>query len=96
MGSSLVGDQFYDTYAEEVAHILQYDRKVGGNALLLQFDTRKKEKSHFYRSLSKYIYFDLNGPIFWLAYQFQNGTSCANFYEKEARNYANRRFEGCD
>ncbi len=94
MGTSLSGDEFYAIYAEEVAHILQYDRKVGGNPLLLKFDGRLKEKSKFYKSLSRFIYFDLNGPIFFLTYQIENGTNC-NFFEQEARNYAFRMFQQC-
>lgn len=94
MSSSLTGDRFYDIFAEEVAHILQYDRKVGGNALALKLDENFKNTSPFYNSLSKYIYFDLNGPLFWAAYKIQNNTSC-NFFEQEAVNYANRRIDPC-
>ncbi|OEJ99826.1 hypothetical protein BFP71_09755 [Roseivirga misakiensis] len=95
MSSRLEGDEFYDTYAEEVAHILQYDRKVGGNAYLTKFDANLKTSSNFYKSLSKYIYFDMNGPVFWLAYSFEDATRC-NFFEQEAVNYANRRLDFCN
>ncbi|WKN41162.1 hypothetical protein [Tunicatimonas pelagia] len=92
--SDLEGAEFYDTFAEEVAHIMQYDRKVGGNALMKNIDTKWRESSTFYKSLSKYIYLDLNGPVFWLAYTIENSTSC-NFFEQEAVNYANKRLDDC-
>lgn len=95
MRSDLEGSRFYDTYAEEVAHIMQYDRKVGGNAFLLKSSDKWKENSKFYKGVSKYIYFDLNGPIFWIAYQLENGTKC-NFFEQEAINYANKRVDRCN
>ena len=96
MASDLEGAQFYNVYAEEVAHILQYDRKVGGNALLYRPDIKWKANSKFYRNVAKYVHFDLNGPVFWFVYQIQNGSDCDNFYEKEARNYSGKRFEGCN
>jgi len=34
MRSDQEGAEFYDTFAEEVAQIMQYDRKVGGNAFV--------------------------------------------------------------
>lgn len=95
MASSLSGENFYDTFAEEVAHIMQYDRKVGGNALAYRTDKRWRQSSSFYKSLSRYIYLDLNGPIFWLAYKVENSTKC-NFFEQEAVNYANRRLIICN
>lgn len=96
MESSLRGKQFYRIYAEEVAHIQQFDRKVAGNAFVTKLDFNWKQKSKFYNSLSKYIYFDLNGPIFWLAYRAENSNGkCNNFFEQEAVNYSNKRVLGC-
>lgn len=95
MRSDLEGAEFYGTFAEEVAHIMQYDRKVGGNVLAYKFDQGLKSSSTFYKSLSRYLYFDLNGPIFFLSYQFENSTQC-NFFEQEAVNYANRRLDNCN
>lgn len=92
MQSNLEGENFYRIYAEEVAHIEQYDRKVAGNAFLTKLDSKWKENSKFYNKLSKYIYFDLNGPLFWVAYGLENGNGkCNNFFEQEAVNYSNRR-----
>ena len=92
MRSQLIGDRFYSTYAEEVAHIMQYDRKIGGNAMVARLDQKWKTSSTFYKSLSKYLYLDLNGPIFWVAYQLERQTE-RNFFESEAVNYANRRVD---
>lgn len=91
-----VNEEFsYRLYAEEVAHIQQYDRKVVGNAFVAKFDTKWKNNSKTYKKLSKYIYFDLNGPLFWLAYKIENSTKC-NYFEQEAVNYSNRRVNFCD
>jgi len=97
MSSDLFGDEFYRIYAEEVAHIQQYDRKVAGNAYVAKLDRNWKEKSTPYHALSKYIYLDLNGPIFYFAYRIVNGNGyCNNFFEQEAVNYANRRVGPCN
>lgn len=97
MSSDLFGDEFYRIYAEEVAHIQQYDRKVAGNAFVAKLDLKWKEKSESYNALSKYIYLDLNGPTFYFAYLIANSNGyCNNFFEKEAVNYANRRVGPCN
>jgi hypothetical protein len=97
MSSDLSGDQFYRIYAEEVAHIQQYDRKVAGNAFVAKLDQKWKEKSKSYNTLSKYIYLDLNGPTFYFAYLIGNRNGyCNNFFEKEAVNYANRSVGPCN
>ncbi|GAB5527638.1 MAG: hypothetical protein Roseis2KO_55100 [Roseivirga sp.] len=95
MRADLTGSEFYDVFAEEVAHIIQYDRKVGGNAFAQGWDANLKESSQFYRGLAKYVYFDLNGPIFWLAYKIEDSTQC-HFFEQEAVNYANKRLDICN
>lgn len=97
MKSDLFGREFYKIYAEEVAHIQQYDRKVAGNAFVAKLDQKWKENSKFYNTLSKYIYLDLNGPTFYFAYRIANGNGyCNNFFEKEAVSYANRRVSPCN
>lgn len=97
MSSDLFGEEFYKIYAEEVAHIQQYDRKVAGNAFVAKLDQKWKENSKSYNTLSKYIYLDLNGPAFYFAYRIANGNGyCNNFFEKEAVNYANRRVGPCN
>ena len=95
MRSDLTTDDFYYVYAHETAHILQFDRKVGGNALLLRPSNRLKEKSKLYNTLSKYIYFDLNGPLFWLGYRLEGTVHRCNFFEQEAEHYSARRAYTC-
>ncbi|ADR22900.1 hypothetical protein MATR_32510 [Marivirga tractuosa] len=90
MSSGFSDDRYYSIYAHEVAHILQYDRMVGPNAFLHSFDQNLKSKYTLYKNLSKFIYFDLNGPIFFLAYKAAGSTHNCNFFEQEAENYSNR------
>lgn len=96
MNDSWTVDLFYDLYAHEAAHILQYDRKVGGNAFISPLDTKWKSKSKLYNRLSKYIYFDLNGPIFYFAYLFEGSVHSCNLFEQEAENYSNRAAYRCN
>lgn len=97
MSSDLFGDTFYRIYAEEVAHIQQYDRKVALNPFVARLDQKWKEGFRLYSTLSKYIYLDLNGPAFYLAYRIAgiNGY-CNNLFEIEAVNYANRSVSPCN
>ena len=83
-------DNYYDIFAHEVVHILQYDRKVGGNALLRQPSDRLMERSRFYQGLSRWVYFDLNGPLFWVVYRMAGDEHSCNYFEQEAENYSNR------
>ncbi len=95
MGSFISGPDYYSIFAHEVAHILQFDRKVAGNAFAIRLDKKFKEKSGLYTKLSKVVYFDLNGPIFFYAYKFQSDTHNCNFFEQEAEHYSGRRYYGC-
>lgn len=96
MSTYLTQDDFYDVYAEETAYIIQYDRKVGGNALLFNVNNKLSNSSKVYNFLSKYIYFDLNGPLFWLGYKLEGTTHNCNFFEQEAVNYSYRRAYRCN
>ncbi|TRX48050.1 hypothetical protein FNH22_29740 [Fulvivirga sp. M361] len=96
MNTDLTQDDFYNVYAEETAHILQFDRKVGGNAILSKANKKLSNVSKVYNSLSKYIYFDLNGPLFWLGYKLAGTTHNCNFFEQEAVNYSYRRAYKCN
>ncbi|WP_146106967.1 hypothetical protein [Polaribacter porphyrae] len=95
MRSDITGDAFYDIFAEEIAHIQQYDRKVVGNSFVSKLDSKWKNNSRFYKKMSKYIYFDLNGPLFWMAYKIADSGKC-NYFEQEAVNYSNRRINPCN
>lgn len=95
MRTDLARDDHFNVFSHEMAHILQYDRKVGGNALLLKFDQKIKDKNSTYKKLSKYLYFDLNGPIFYLAYKSQGSIHNCNFFEQEAEHFSGRRYYGC-
>ncbi|MEP1033221.1 hypothetical protein [Ekhidna sp.] len=88
--------EYYDVFAHEMAHIMQFDRKVAGNAFMIRVDKKAKEKFTIYHKLSKYIYFDLNGPIFFFAYKFQDNRHNCNFFEQEAEHYSGRRYYGCN
>ncbi|MEL6560708.1 MAG: hypothetical protein AAFQ94_21120 [Bacteroidota bacterium] len=96
MSAGLTQDDFYDVYAEETAHILQYDRKVGGNAILLKTNQNLLANSKPYNFLSRYVYFDLNGPLFWLGYRLEGSTHNCNFFEQEAVNYSYKRAYKCN
>jgi len=97
MRSDLKGEQFYRIYAEEVAHIQQYDRKVAANAFVSKSSLNWKENSKVYNTLSTYVYLDLNGPTFFFAYLIASRRGyCNNLFEKEAVNYANRRVGPCN
>lgn len=95
MLTDLTPDDFYYTFAHETAHILQYDRKVGGNAFLFKTNKKLIQTNKLYNSLSKYIYFDLNGPLFWLGYKLEGTVHNCNFFEQEAENYSARRAYIC-
>ena len=96
MSSNLTGAGFYNVYAEEVAHILQYDRKVGGNAFLFGVHNQLSDKSKSYNFISRFVYFDLNGPLFWLGYRIAGSTHNCNFFEQEAVNYSYKRAYRCN
>jgi hypothetical protein len=95
MGTDLTADDFYYVFAHETAHILQYDRKVGGNALLFKTNSKLMQSNKLYNTLSNYIYFDLNGPLFWLGYKLEGTVHHCNFFEQEAENYSARRAYIC-
>lgn len=95
MGTDLTPDDFYYVYAHETAHILQFDRKVGGNALMFKVNKKLYQTNKLYNSFSKYIYFDLNGPLFWFGYKMEGTIHNCNFFEQEAENYSARRAYIC-
>lgn len=95
MRTDLTPDDFYNVFAHETAHILQYDRKVGGNALLFKVNRNLTQTNKLYNTLSKYIYFDMNGPLFWLGYKIEGNIHNCNFFEQEAENYSGKRAYIC-
>lgn len=96
MSDNVLEHEYYNVFAHEVAHILQFDRKVGGNAFVKQLDSNWKNKYQWYSMVSKFLYFDLNGPIFYAAYHIQNTSHRCNFFEQEAENYSGKIFYGCN
>lgn len=96
MGKLEPGQYYYDIYAHEVAHILQYDRFVGANALFYQVDQKLKEKARWYKQLAQVFYFDLNGPLFFVLYKLAGSTHNCNLFEQEAENYSNRSAYLCE
>lgn len=97
MGNGFTGQSFYDAYAHELVHLAQFERFVWFNGYTQKLDGRLKVKYNWYMKLSHYIYFDLNGPAFWLAANAQAGKlhNC-RFLEQEAENYGAKRFYGCN
>ncbi len=92
--------EYYTIAAHEVAHSLQYEGFVFINPLLSKPDQGWKEQHAWYRKLSRFVYFDLNGLYFLTTYYLIEGggnNPCywQNFYEKEAEHYSHRRFVDC-
>jgi hypothetical protein len=92
--------EYYSLAAHEVAHSLQYEGFVFLNPLLKKPDQQWKEQHEWYRKLSRFVYFDLNGLYFLGAYHlleggFDNPCYWQNFFEKEAEHYSHRRFVDC-
>ncbi len=81
----LQGSEYYAIMAHETMHILQYDNMVYMNPYFQRLDTNWKNKSKIYNTLSKYIYFDLNGPTLLGAYlsQIKQPWECRHL-EREA------------
>lgn len=101
MDESIYGRaEYYTIAAHEVAHSLQYEGFVFINPLLNKPDQQWKEQHDWYRKLSRFVYFDLNGLYFLGVYHLVEGgrnNPCywQNFYEKEAEHYSHRRFVDC-
>ena len=83
---------FYDLMAHEMMHIIQYESFVHVNPYFTKLDKNLKSKSSLYNNLSKYIYFDWNGPTLYGLYQLQiNNEWICRHLEREAENFAERR-----
>ena len=96
MGRSIPDDNFYDIYAHELVHIMQYERFNWFNAYLNKTDMKLKEQYKWYKELSRYIYFDLNGPAIFIAYSAErNRPHNCRLFEQEATNYGEARYYGC-
>jgi len=82
---------YYEWMAHEFAHILQYDNFTFINPYFQKLNTTLVNNSSFYRGLSKYVYFDLGGPLFYLTYLAESGQpwECRTF-ERGADRYGRR------
>lgn len=89
---NVVDSQFYALMAHEVVHTLQYDGVAYINPLFYKQDRKWKAQSPFYKKASKYVYFDLNGPVFYTYYSLEslNPWRC-RFIEREAEHFSERR-----
>ena len=89
----------YEVTAHEVVHSLQYEGAVYFNPLLNKADAKWKEKFRWYKTLSRFIYFDFNGIYDLISYELEGWTNnpCYwdNFFEKEAEHYGNRKYLSC-
>ncbi len=91
------GQGFYSVFAHELVHLAQFERFTWFNAYADKLDKRLKNKHSWYKKLSRYLYFDLNGPAFWLAAKAEGGkTHNCRFLEQEAENYGSGYFYGCN
>ena len=87
VGTPAYGDHYYyNVVAHEVMHTLQYESAVGLNPYLDRIDKPLKDRYSFYKTLSCYVYLDLNylasSPLRTIGYR----SSChlGSFMENEA------------
>ncbi|MEO8146146.1 MAG: hypothetical protein ABI723_00850 [Bacteroidia bacterium] len=85
---TLVGSSFYDVYGHELVHSFQFQQYSGVNYFFKPMSDKWKTKSPGYAKTSKWIYLDLNYPLFIANYYLINGghksSYCNNFLENEA------------
>ena len=83
---------FYDLMAHEMMHIIQWESFIHVNPFFTKKDRALKSNSTLYNSLSKYIYFDWNGPTLYGLYMLQiNKDWICRHLEREAENFSERR-----
>lgn len=91
MSDNIRPEDFYEVFAHEIVHSLQFDHFVWINPLLSRTDRRWKSNHKLYRQLSKYVYLDLNGPTIYGLYisQLDQAWICRTT-EREAEHFAVR------
>ena len=100
VNSAVYPGYLYKVGAHEVMHLLQYEGFVHINPLFNKVDAKWKEDFTWYKTLSRFIYFDFNGLYFWAAYDWIGGGEYRpcywdNFFEKEAEHYSTKRYLNC-
>lgn len=75
-------DEEYRLFAHEVVHSLQYESFTFMNSYFDKLNNSLKSESKLYNQLSRFLYFDLNGPYFLgVYYLLENGRNNPNYYE---------------
>ena len=77
--------------AHEIMHVLQYDSYIYINPFFVKLNEKLVNDSKLYRQMSRFFYFDFNGPLlFTLAVsQYHNPWSC-RYIEREAEHFSHR------
>jgi len=94
-----IGEQeFYDLIAHETMHIIQYDNLVWFNPLIAKINNNLKNNSKAINSISKFVYFDLNGLGLFGMYGLEINQSWeCRFLEREAEYYSlNKKYRKCN
>jgi len=91
-GSRFSSSRYHGVFAHEVAHIIQYETRSWLNPMFNKVNDKLKHKSSLYEKLAKYVYFDLNGPLYLGLYMSQiNQPWECRFAEREADLFSNKR-----
>lgn len=84
-------EEFYYLIAHEAMHTLQYDHMIWLNPFFRKKDQQWRENLNWYRQLSKYVYFDLNGITLGSFYALQQHRPWdCRWIEREADIFAAR------
>lgn len=83
------GQIFYDTYAHEMIHAFQFQEFSGVNNFFLPLSNKWKAASPRFKSLSRWIYADINyelmlGNYFIIQQGYRGRLYCRNYLENEA------------
>lgn len=95
-GSTVINENtfnFYELFAHEYIHILQYDDYVGLNSFVDQPYDRWKQQSSFFRKTDQFIYYDWHTAIYSLSilsFKYTADTYFQNWYEFEAEHFATK------
>ncbi len=96
LDKEVTGYSISNTFAHEMVHILQFDRKSWVRAYVHKTDRKLQERSKLYKSLSSYIHFDLSAPAVLLTYIITSPQEwTCRVFEQEADAYSRGFHRGC-